>query len=216
MRRKVLIRPFAMTKQLSLLPSNPWTRCLFARRSFLSLLPVLLFLLHAGSARADSFAVTYTVSQNADSTWQYAYTLSGNFSAGDDLAILFPYGSSSMLTDTSTTNADWMTFVLQPDALLPADGEFDAVANVRNPGLQQGFSASFLSLNSGVPGAQSFQLYDSAFNLVSSGTTTPAADADPGSTASILATPEPGSLTLLGTAALGLLPLVRRRLQAAG
>ncbi len=60
--------------------------------------------------------------------WLYDYTVAGSLSAGDDVAIYFPYATSSSLTDLGTGGSDWSTFMLQPDTSVPADGEYDLVA----------------------------------------------------------------------------------------
>lgn len=168
---------------------------------FASLLGLLV--LCPQPARADPVSISYTVHQVSGSTWEYQYSVSGGFSQGDDLAISFPVGTSLALVDTSFTDADVSTYVLQPDPSLPASGEFDLLANANDPNLLRIFSASFVYTGQDTPGSQTFSLYDSSFNLRSSGTTTAAMSA--------AETPEPGSVLLAATGALAALGMLRRR-----
>jgi hypothetical protein len=136
-------------------------------------------------AHADPIGVTYTVTNLGGGSFEYTYTLSGyGLLAGDDLAIYFPVATSANLTDLGSGGADYTTFVFQPDPAIPADGEFDAVANVDNPSLQTVLDSTFLYSGTGTPGAQAFTLYDPNFNVISTGETMAAA-------------PEPSSLFLL-------------------
>ena len=155
-------------------------------------------------AFADPVLVSYTTTHVSGSEWQYTYQLTGSYMAGDDLAIYFPVASSSDLASLVPAGGDWTGFVLQPDAGLPSDGEFDLIANVDDPSLATVFSVDFQFPGSVAPGAQSFTLFDPSFAPIASGTTTSAA------TPSV---PEPGSLALLGTGALGVFGLRRRLLR---
>ena len=144
------------------------------------------------SARADSVVVSYTLASLSASSYQYTYTLSGSLSAKDDLAILFPIGSVSSLSNAAGSGSDFSTFALQPDSGLPADGEFDILALNANPDLSSIFTVNFLYTGSGVPSAQAFTLYDGDFNVLQTGTTQAAVIASS-------VTPEPASLSLLAT-----------------
>ncbi|GGA77875.1 hypothetical protein GCM10011507_31410 [Edaphobacter acidisoli] len=165
-------------------------------RTLLQIICVGVFAAWAGaSALADSVVVDYGATQIGGTEWQYTYQLSGTFQSGDDLAIYFPLATSANLVDMGTGGPDWTTFVLQPDGSLPADGEFDMLANQDNPDLSSVFTVDFEWLGSGSPGSQSFTLYDPNFNVIDTGATVP----------------EPGSLLLLGSGFLGLWALIYLR-----
>ncbi len=174
------------------------------------LLAASFFGLAAIPSFADPISVSFTASQVAGSEWHYSYSLAGSFIAGDDLAIYFPQATSSSLTAGNTADPDFTSFVLQPDPLLPADGELDLVAGVSNPSLTGPFSANFLYSGAGSPGAQSFAVFDSSFNQIASGTSTLATTSTPVMTGAPV--PEPGSFALLGSGALTLWHIRRRRL----
>jgi hypothetical protein len=87
----------------------------------------------SGAARARAAAITYAATNLSGLQWQYNYTLSGSYTAGQDLTIYFPYAIGSTLTDLGTGDSNWTTFVLQPDTDLSADGEFDIIANEKKP-----------------------------------------------------------------------------------
>ena len=172
-------------------------------RKYLWLLIPASFGLWTLPALAAPISVSFGLTHGAGSDWQYTYQLSGNFAAGDDLAIYFPQLTSSSIQAGSPANPGFTSFVLQPDPLLPADGEFDLVATVLNPSLTGPFSADFVYSGAGVPGAQSFAVFDASFKQISSGTTQPNAAPAP--------VPEPGSFALLGSGALTLWHMRRRR-----
>jgi hypothetical protein len=152
-------------------------------------------------AMADPVSVGFTATNTGGSEWRYDYTLSGSFAAQDDLAIFFPISSSSSLVDLGTGGSDWTTFALQPDSSLPADGEFDMVANLDNPSLTSVFSVDFLYSGAGAPGAQSYTLFDPSFNELASGVTQSSVTSP---------VPEPASLVLMATGFLGILKIKRR------
>lgn len=165
---------------------------------------LLFVLLCAGAvpiARADPIGVAYTASLVGGTEWQYDYRISGSFLAGDDIAIFFPVSTSSNLIHSGSTSPDWSTLVFQPDPLLPADGEFDIVANVDSPSLAPTFDLSFQYSGTGVPGSQSFTVFDADFNVIDTGSTQPAAPA----------IPEPSPFLLLGSGLVGLLRRTSRK-----
>ncbi len=164
---------------------------------------LLLSLFGVRPAVADSIAVGYTLA-NGSSGSTYTYTLTGSVSAGNLLAIYFPYATSANLVDASSAGADFTTSVLAPDASIPADGEFDILANSATSTFSGIFSTTFTYTGTGIPGAQSFTLFDSSFAPITSGTATAAA--------STAVTPEPNtfSLLVLGLASAGFLLWMRR------
>ena len=190
--------PKAMHHPLTLSSSEralPGSRLNPARRLFrYSLAIALLCVASASVAKADSISVAYTVSQISGTEWQYDYRVSGSYLAGDDLAIYFPLSTSADLLDLGTGGSNWNTLVFQPDPGLPADGEFDMVANVNNPSLTPVFEVQFRYSGSGVPGPQSFTLFDSNFNVLDTASTQSATSA----------IPEPASFLLLGSGLMGL------------
>jgi hypothetical protein len=102
-----------------------------------------------------------------------------------------------------TGGSDWTTFVFQPDPNLPADGEFDMLANIDSPSLAPSFDVQFQYSGTGSPGPQSFTLYDPNSLILGTGLTVPST---PPSTV-----PEPASLLLLGSGLLSLCGYVKRR-----
>ncbi len=165
-----------------------------------------LFLLFPGATpvvKADPLSVTYTATQISGSQWQYDYQLTGSFLSGDDLAVYFPLATSSNLLDLGTGGPDWTTFVFQPDPNLPADGEFDMVANIDSPSLAPSFDVQFQYSGTGSPGSQSFTLYDPNYLILATGLTVPSTPLSP--------VPEPAPLLLLGSGMLILCGYVKRR-----
>jgi hypothetical protein len=175
----------------------------FPKPSLLFLIGIT-FLCETRFAKAEPIGVNFTSTHISGSEWRYDYTVSGSYAAQDDLAIYFPYSSDSALTDLETGGSGWTTFVFQPDSALPADGEFDLVANVDDPGLGSVFSVDFSYSGAGSPGTQGFILFDPSFNVLASGNTQ----------AEFATTPEPESIILLATGALALWTIERKRTKA--
>jgi hypothetical protein len=191
----------------SFVPGKRWdlpgSKAWFPKPSLLFLIAIML-LCNARFANADPIGVSFTSTHLSGSEWRYDYTVSGSYAAQDDLAIYFPYSSDTALTDLQTGGSGWTTFVFQPDSSLPADGEFDLVANVDNPGLESVFSVDFSYSGTGSPGTQDFTLFDPSFNVLASGNTE----------AESATTPEPESIILLATGALALWTIERKRTKA--
>ncbi len=162
----------------------------------------LVMALSMGStAMADPVSISYTATQISGTEWQYSYQVSGSYLSGDDLAVYFPQATDSNLVDLGTGGPDWTTFVFQPDPSLPADGEFDMVANSDNPSLAPFFDVQFQWTGTGSPGAQSFTLFDPNFNVIDSGYTEP----------TLTAVPEPAPFLLMGFGMMGLWLLTKRQ-----
>jgi hypothetical protein len=181
----------------------PGSKAWFPKSGVLFLTAITL-LCDARFAKADPIGVSFTSTHLSGSEWRYDYTVSGSYAAQDDLAIYFPYSSDSVLTDLETGGSGWTTFVFQPDTSLPADGEFDLVANVDDPGLGSVFSVDFSYSGTGSPGTQDFTLFDPSFNVLASGNTQ----------AEFATTPEPASIILLATGAIALWTMERKRTKA--
>lgn len=176
-----MMNPPSMNLASQTRQKKPWRK----RAAVVPLLGAIFLLSQAMPMLADSIDVTSSVSQVNGSTWNYTYTLSGSLSSGDLLAIYFPLSTSSNLNDVSSTNSDFTTSVLQPDASIPADGEYDIVANSDTSTFAGSFAVTFTYSGSGTPGSQDFTLYDPSFATIESGRT------------SAVATPEPRPLALL-------------------
>jgi hypothetical protein len=144
-------------------------------------------------------SITYSTANLSGDVWQYTYSLSGfTFSAGDTLAIYFDASLPPNLEDPPpAVGSDWSLFTFQPDAGLPAPGEFDATALVSSPSLAVPFTISFVFPGGLPPGPQDFIVFDSSFQSIDSGVTTPS---------ETTAIPEPGTLAgaLSGLAILAL------------
>jgi hypothetical protein len=161
---------------------------------------VLLLALSAASRLAGSTiyyeAIDLPDQVVGEDRWRYNYLVAGiAFEADQGFTIFFDINLFRDLDISShAVHDDWDVLVFQPDANLPADGVYDALALVSGASLQNPFSVDFVFLGSGRPGSQPFDItqFDSQGNFVGvleSGFTT--------------AIPEPGplSLTLLGLSA---------------
>lgn len=174
------------------LEGSPWRhRKALLRPGLMACLLGLFFgMCGARPAAADSINVSYSVTNVSGSEYEYVYTLSGSLSAGDLLAIYFPFATSTSLADASATSSTFTTSVLAPDSAIPADGEYDVLANAATSALSGTFASTFIYSGTGTPAAQTFSLYDSSFATITSGTAISAAT-------STAVTPEPNSLSLL-------------------
>jgi hypothetical protein len=120
--------------------------------------------------------------------YRYEYSLSDfPFPAGYGFSIFFDHVLyTSLESPPPPVGPDWDILSIQPDPGLPDDGLFDTLALVDAPTLT-GFMIEFVWLGAGVPGNQSFVIYDSAFAAIESGRTT----------TRTVAVPEPPALGLL-------------------
>jgi len=133
--------------------------------------------------------------------WQYTYNVSdNNFSADTGFSIYFDYNLYSNIQDPAPfVNSDWDILTLQPDLLLPDDGVYDAYALADNASLADSFTINFVWLGGNAPLEQSFEIYDSNFNITESGFTQSANIPPPNSV------PEPQGIFLIGIGLIGLI-----------
>jgi len=172
------------------------------KRSFSAPMLFIAFLFLLGSQSAHSVIITYEAQDLTDTTvgedlWQYTYNVSDHsFTADTGFSIYFDYNLYSDLQDpTPFVNGDWDILTFQPDNLLPDDGIYDAYALADSASLADPFTVSFLWLGGNTPTSQSFELYDSSFNVIESGFTN----------SIITSVPEPSSFLLIGLGLLGIL-----------
>ena len=144
------------------------------RRAFraLAVLPLLgLGVFAPIPAHADSIAVTSSVANVSGTQYQYTYTITGSLTAGDLLAVYFPYATSSSITAGTNGSSTTTTSVLQADSSIPADGEYDILFNSTLSSFSGTYSALFNYSGTAALSTQSFTLYDSSFAPITSGTT---------------------------------------------
>jgi hypothetical protein len=170
----------------------------------LMLTSLLLVFLLVPVAISGATTISYEATDLTDTTpgedlWQYSYTvddfLFNNMNYG--FTIFFDYSLYADLEDPPPyVNSDWDLLVWQPDSGIPDDGAYDAFALADGASLADPFTVSFVWLGIGAPGAQSFDVYDTAFDTVESGQTAPV--------------PEPGTILLVGSGLLGLAGLRKK------
>jgi hypothetical protein len=143
-------------------------------------------LMLAASASAGTtihFTVTDLPDVNpGEDLWQYRYSVSGvSFLSGQGFDIAFAVGDGFQFGDLvppqSAPTADFDVMAIQPDPSIPADGLFDAVAQVDSPSLTDDFVSTFIWRGTGTPGAQTFTLFDTDFSVFETGTTVPEPEA---------------------------------------
>ena len=105
--------------------------------------------------------------------WRFTYLLDGfDFQANQGFSVFFNYLTFADLHNASPSSSSiWNAIAVQPDALLQADGFFDAQALVNSPSAAIPFSVDFVWLGAGRPGPQSFYTYDTNFRPIVSGST---------------------------------------------
>ena len=106
--------------------------------------------------------------------WQYRYVPTASFNAFEGFNVLFaPTLYSDLQDPPAPVNGDWAAASTQPDAGLPADGLYTATAQLDNAALTDPFTITFVFHGAGAPGSQSFEFFNSNFDVVGSGLTTP-------------------------------------------
>jgi len=135
------------------------------------------------SATMIRYQVTDLANEVAgDDLWSYTYDVSGfTFTANTGFTIYFDVEFFSDLEDPPPfVHDDWDVLALQPDAVLAAQGAYDALALVDGPSLAGPFTLRFVWLGGPgtAPDSQPFDVneFDSAGNLLrtlESGTTVP-------------------------------------------
>jgi hypothetical protein len=130
--------------------------------------------------------------------WQYEYFLSNfTFEANQGFSVYFDAATySSLQSPPPAVNAAWDILTFQPDAALPSDGLYDALALTPNASLSDPFVLTFVWLGAAgtAPGTQPFTVnqFDElgGISFLESGQTSTGA---PGQV------PEPATLLLLAT-----------------
>ena len=121
------------------------------------------------------------------------YHLDDAFAAGSGVNLIFDSQLFSDLDPLTPASGEWFASAAQPMPAVPLSGvaSFLALANVAAADGQ--LEVSFTWLGTGLPGAQEYEIFDSQFNVVDGGRTTPLTDV-----------PEPNSafMLLLGAALL--------------
>jgi hypothetical protein len=167
---------------------------------FKSMLGALLI---SGALSSQAAVITYQTEALSGNRYTTSYTVtpSAGEAAIDEFTIFFDYGTYSDLTLLSNP-AGFDPLLVQPDQTIPADGFFDALAlggGIAFGQVQGGFAVSYLFTGTGLPGAQRFDIVDSAtFTTISSGVTVAQDALPPGDV------PEPGTLGLLAAGVAGM------------
>ena len=156
------------------------------------------------TVESQAATIQFTASDLADTTagedlWQYAYTVTGTFAASTGFEILFDPTLFGALQEPGLGVQGWLTTVIQPSTVLPAEGLLTATVDAPDPAVSPAgpFLLNVVWLGNGAPGAQAFHEFDDAFNTTSSGNTTPV--------------PVPAAGLLFGTGLVSLWRAARRR-----
>lgn len=165
----------------------------------------LLIWLAALPSYADVISIQYQATELSSSTgsWQYAYEVKGfDFLSGDWFFIDFGNQLYANLQDQPPApNADWFVLTIPPSPPL-WPGEYGASALIDAPSLAAPFTVTFTWLGGvqSLPGAQTFTVYDSAFNVLATSGTSPLNGSPPSNSV-----PLPGTAWLCGVGLVGLL-----------
>lgn len=197
-----------MTKLIYKLIKTTQNILLFGKTVFrkVTLLIMAIFWLAWLPLSVSATVISFTPTLVGGNQWIYNYTVAS--SVGDPAVDEFTvWYDQTLYTNLSVVASPvgWDPIVIQPDATIPADGFFDALALITgiSPGTSQsGFAVSFDFLGNGAPGTQRFDIVDpNTFATLSTGLTS-AASLPP------IEVPEPNTLAL---AVLGLVLLLARR-----
>ena len=168
--------------------------------------PLIATLLFAGSLSAQATLITSDLVQLDTNTWQSTYKITNDTLPFDieEFSIYFDFSLFENLVATGAP-PDWDPLVIQPDAGLPDDGFYDALALAVGviPGdMLSGFMVEFDYLGVDIPPSQAFDILDPFnFDLLDSGEVIFTSVTE-------LSVPAPATLGLL---AIGLLGLTRRK-----
>jgi hypothetical protein len=136
-----------------------------------------LILVSIAFAPTTNAQITYTTTDVSGNTWDYNYTITNNTPINPigEFTVFYTLGQySNLMLESSPGN--WSSIVAQPDAGLPADGFFDALAldsGLATGNTATGFTVQFTYLGQGTPGSQPFNIVDpNTFQTLSAGNTT--------------------------------------------
>lgn len=119
-------------------------------------------------------SINYQLASLGNNEWEYSYSLHNNLAEDiSEFTIYFDRNFYSHIVATATPPG-WDSITIQPDNNIPANGFFDSLAllNGISPGQQlSGFSVRFNYLANSTPGTQFFEILNSNFDVIDSGTT---------------------------------------------
>ena len=159
------------------------------------------------TAPAMAASVSYQVTDLADTTpgqdlWRIDYLVSGPLSQDNQINLLFlpsVFSDVNLVSNSAQAQID-VAPVIQPDIGLPADGELTLTALTELDAKFKGHvEVNVVWSGTGKPGAQSFEVLDSSFNVSASGQTT-----------AVSSVPEPDMAWLM-LSGLGITGLILRR-----
>jgi len=173
------------------------------KKSILFIFPLIIVL--GLIPNVGAVQISFTLSDSGSGNWAYSYTITNDTVASGLYLfdIYFPsvfspealnYSSITEIANPDPTN--WSTTVFPPSPL-DLGGIYDAQALYTPIALDAslgGFGVSFNYAGIAALGPQYFEIYDTAFNLLESGYTSPAV-------------PEPGTMMLLVSGIFGLVGL---------
>jgi len=108
-------------------------------------------------------------------TMELVYQVDNAFTAFSGFNLIYSPAQFADLQLTVPLDANWFPSLSQPDAGAPFDGLLSYQALTDLPAGIRTFTVTFTNVGGGKPGAQTYELFDESFNVVSSGQTTPMA-----------------------------------------